>query len=243
MVEPATPVSAPPRRPVYRARVRRVRDHNADTRSFFLEMVDRSRFGFVPGQFISITLPLAGETRVRPYTIASSPEDAEEIEICFNRVPDGIGVQYLFDRKVGDLLEFTGPFGAFTMERVADRACVFIAEGTAIAPVRPMIRRALAVQGHPALSLLYGARDREHLLYSDEIARWTESGVNFCSLVAPPGELYDRLLAEVERRWVAADSDRDRLLYVCGVGDGVLKIRDLLRGAGYERRAVRYERW
>jgi hypothetical protein len=30
---------------------------------------------------------------------------------------------------------------------------------------------------------------------------------------------------------------------VCGVGKGVLRLRDLLRGAGYEWRAVHYEQW
>jgi ferredoxin-NADP reductase len=242
MAELSTPIDAPQRRPVYRARIARISEHNSDTRSLFLAMLDASRLRFVPGQFISVSLPLAGETRVRPYTIASSPED-EEIEICFNQVPGGVGVQYLFERKAGDVLEFTGPFGAFTMERAPDRDCVFIAEGTAIAPIRPMIRRALADGQHPPLSLLYAARDREHLLYSGEIARWATAGVNVTTLIAPPGEACDRLLAEVDRRWVAADSDRNRLLYVCGVGNGVLKIRDLLRGAGYERRAVLYERW
>jgi ferredoxin-NADP reductase len=42
---------------------------------------------------------------------------------------------------------------------------------------------------------------------------------------------------------VDADSDRTRHFYVCGVGKGVLRLRDLLRGAGYERRAVHYEQW
>ena len=56
-------------------------------------------------------------------------------------------------------------------------------------------------------------------------------------------ELYDRLIAETQRRWIDADSDRSRHFYVCGVGKGVLALRDLLRVAGYERRAVHYEQW
>jgi ferredoxin-NADP reductase len=59
----------------------------------------------------------------------------------------------------------------------------------------------------------------------------------------PSAELYDRLAAETQRRWVDADSDRSRHFFVCGVGKGVLRLRDLLRGAGYERRAVHYEQW
>jgi ferredoxin-NADP reductase len=243
MPEPETPAAAPPRRAVYRARVERMHDHNADTRSLFLRLVGGGRFGFVPGQFISVSLALEGETRVRPYTVASSPESADAIEICFNQVPGGVGVRYLFERKVGDELEFTGPFGAFTMDRAPEWECVFIAEGTAIAPIRPMIRRALGAGTRPALNLLYATSDSAHLLYREDIAEWSAAGVDFASLLAPAAELYDRLIAEVQRRWVEADSDRSRHFYVCGVGKGVLRLRDLLRGAGYERRAVHYEQW
>jgi ferredoxin-NADP reductase len=244
MVKPGEPAAPPPlRRPVYRARVERIHDHNADTRSLFLSLIDGGPLGFVPGQFISISLALEGETRVRPYTVASSPEETGAIEICFNRVPGGMGVRYLFERTVGDELQFTGPFGAFTMDRVPEHECVFIAEGTAIAPIRPMIRRALLAEARPPLSLLYAAPDSGHLLYREEIAEWSAARVDFAALLAPASELYERLLAETRRRWVDGDSDRSRHFYLCGVGKGVLALRDLLRGAGYERRAVRYEQW
>jgi ferredoxin-NADP reductase len=243
MAESGERGASPPRRPVYRARIERMRDHNADTRSLFLRLIDGGQLSFVPGQFISISLAPAGETRVRPYTVASSPEEAGAIEICFNQVPGGVGVSYLFERKVGDDLEFTGPFGAFTMDRAPAQECIFIAEGTAIAPIRPMIRRALRAEARPALSLLYAAPDSSHLLYREDIAEWSAAGVNFAALLAPAVELYDRLIAETQRRWIDADSDRSRHFYVCGVGKGVLALRDLLRVAGYERRAVHYEQW
>ncbi|HEY2525182.1 MAG TPA: FAD-dependent oxidoreductase [Candidatus Binataceae bacterium] len=243
MAEPRASAASPPRRQVYRARVERIHDHNSDTRSLFLSLVDGGRFAFIPGQFISISLALENETRVRPYTIASSPEDAGPIEICFNRVPGGAGVRYLFERKAGDELQFTGPFGAFTMERAPAQECVFVAEGTAIAPVRPMIRRALGAPAPPPMSLLYGAADSDHLLYRDEIAKWSAARINFTPIVAPASELYAQIIAEAQRRWIDADSERGRQFYVCGVGKGVLALRDLLRGAGYERRAVHYEQW
>jgi ferredoxin-NADP reductase len=243
MADPRTPAAPPPRRPLYRARIERMRDHNADTRSLFLRIIGGGQLAFVPGQFISISLALGHETRVRPYTIASSPEETDTIEVCFNQVPGGEGVRYLFERKVGDELQFTGPFGAFTIDRSPEHECVFIAEGTAIAPIRPMIRRTLASGARPALSLLYAALDSDHLLYRDEIEQWSAAGVNFAPLLVPSAELYDRLAAETQRRWVDADSDRSRHFFVCGVGKGVLRLRDLLRGAGYERRAVHYEQW
>src|SRR5260370_12345841 len=153
MPEQGAPAASPPRRPVYRARVERIRDHNADTRSLFLGLIDGGQLGFVPGQFISISLALENETRVRPYTVASNPEERDAIEICFNQVPGGVGVRYLFERKVGDELQFTGPFGAFTMDRVPEAQYVFISEATPIPPIHPITPRALASPSRPPLRL------------------------------------------------------------------------------------------
>lgn len=238
----------PRQRPALRARVDRIFDHCADTRSLFLRMTSGLLPRFLPGMFISVALPLPGETRIRPYTIASSPEDGEPFEICFNRVPGGPGAAWLFDRVTGDELDFTGPFGAFTFERAPAGATVMIAAGTAIAPIRPMVRRALSGNvGHP-LTLLYAAGDRAHLLYRAEFERLAADhpAFHFEPLVINDGDaavLDARLLEEAKRRWVDADADRSRHFYLCGAGPGVLALRDLLRGAGYERRAVRYEQW
>jgi ferredoxin-NADP reductase len=243
----APPVTSARQRPALRARVERIYDHCADTRSLFLRMTAGTLPRFLPGMFISIAIPLAGETRIRPYTIASSPEDGEPFEICFNRVPGGPGAAWLFDRVAGDELNFTGPFGAFTLERAPAAATIMIAEGTAIAPIRPMLRRAIAgAPSHP-IELLYAADCREHLLYAVEFERLAavHAEFHFEPIVFGADEtaLYERLLDEANRRWVIGDADRGRHFYLCGVGKGVLALRDLLRGAGYERRAVHYEQW
>jgi ferredoxin-NADP reductase len=246
---PTPTVSSPRQRPSLRARVERIFDHCADTRSLFLRMTEGTLPRFLPGMFISIAIPLAGETRVRPYTIASSPRDGEPFEICFNRVTNGPGAAWLFERNVGDELNFTGPFGAFALERAPDGETVFIAEGTAIAPIRPMIRRAVATASSAQkMTLLHAADRAEHLLYSTEFKQIANSHSKFIyepMMVSgeDPAALYSRLLDEVRRRWVDADGDRSRHFYLCGVGKGVIALRDLLRGRGYERRAVRYEQW
>jgi 3-ketosteroid 9alpha-monooxygenase subunit B len=248
---PDSPVNTPPaasasQRPSFRARIERIHDHSADTRSIFLGMAAGSAPRFVPGMFISISIPLAAENRVRPYTIASSPEDGEPFEICFNRVPGGAGVAWLFERRTGDLLDFTGPFGTFTLERAPEAEAVFIAESTAIAPIRPMIRRALATGQAHSFHLLYAADRPEHLLYRAEFERHAAAhpGFEFEVLIeGSPDRLHARVHAEIERRWVMTSAGRQRHFYICGVGKWVLQIRDLLRGSGYERRSVHYEQW
>ena len=242
----AEPPSAPAAgRTTLIARVERIFDHAADTRSLFLSLTGGKHQRFIPGQFISITIPLVDETRSRPYSIASDPEDRGPIEICFNRVEGGRGVAWLFDRQVGDLIDFNGPFGAFTIDRPPAAQLCFIAEGTAVAPIRPMLKRALASSPSPKVELIYAAPDREHILYAaefDALAR-TAPGLSYETVIAPAEKIYDRLFDLAQARWVAGDTDRTRHFYICGVGKGVLRLRDLLRGAGYERRSVHYEQW
>ena len=235
----------PMERPTYRARIERVFDHCADTRSLFLRTVSGQLPQYLPGMFISVTIPLADEVRVRPYTIATSPEEGEPFELCFNLVPSGPGAAWMYERRVGDTVNFTGPFGAFTLEDAPHREAVFIAEGTAIAPIRPMLRRALSQNPAHSVHLLYAAHRPEQLLYRAELEALAAAFPQFTfeALVVERNFLYERLLDEVQRRWVEADRDRSRHFFVCGIGNGVLKLRDLLRLAGYERRAVRYEQW
>jgi ferredoxin-NADP reductase len=245
---PATLVASARQRPVLRARVERIYDHCADTRSIFLKMTAGTLPGFLPGMFISIAIPLADATRVRPYTIASNPEDGEPFEICLNRVPVGAGAAWLFDRTIGDELTFTGPFGAFTLERSPAAETIMIADGTAIAPIRPMLGRAIATATNYPISLLYVADRPEHLLYASEFERLAAAHANFhfeplIGTAPDLAALYERLADEVRRRWVAADAVRNRHFYICGIGKSVLELRNLLRAAGYERRAVHYEQW
>src|SRR5271155_2136139 len=160
----ADPPPAPPmKRLTLNARVERILDHTSDTRSLFLSLTSGKHLKFRPGQFISITIPLDDETRSRPYSIASDPEDRGPFEICFNRVEGGRGVGWLFERRVGDLIDFSGPFGTFTIDRAPEAELGFVTEGAAIAPIRPMLKRALALSSTPKIHLIHAAPDREHI--------------------------------------------------------------------------------
>ncbi|HTY56313.1 MAG TPA: FAD-dependent oxidoreductase [Candidatus Binataceae bacterium] len=241
--------SAPAQRATCIATIERIFNHNAETRSLFLRLTGAIDFNFVPGQFISLELPLANESIVRPYSIASSPEDGQPLEICLNLVPGGVGSHYLFGLHVGDSVSFTGPFGRFTLDRSPELETIFIADTTAIAPIRPMIRRALADREHPPVRLHHAAQIADGLLYRSEFEVAAANDPRFSFEPALLGSNAESsaagafLLDQVNRRYVAGDDDRKRQFYVCGVGKMVFELRDLLRSAGYERRAVQYERW
>ena len=218
------------------ARLARVVEHAPDTRSLFLRLPPGERLEFRPGQFVSCLLPVGERPPlIRPYSLASSPDD-DELELCLNLVPDGPGSHHLFRLAPGTVVRFTGPWGTFVLDRAPDAEAVFIAHGTGIAPIRPMLRRALATARH-RLHLLHGIDGPA--LYGDELTALARDQSILTVEHVPSARLRD----EVVRRWIDADDDRRRHFFVCGVGDIVRTLRDLLRRGGYERRAVQYEKW
>lgn len=218
------------------ATVARVVEHAPDVRSLVLALAEPLHF--VPGHFVSCKLPVGDEPLTRAYSIASDPSSPREIEILLSLVPGGPGSTYLFGLGAGDRLRFTGPWGTFVLEEQPRAETVFVADGVTIAPIRPMLRRACATGRHP-IRLLYGHVPGTPLVYEDEIATLAAAHPRF------DWEPVDtaRLEAEVERRWVAADADRTRHFFACGIGDRLRRLRRLLREAGYDRRAVLCERW
>jgi ferredoxin-NADP reductase len=213
-----------------RGRVVRVVEHAPDTRSIFVAPED-GPLGFVAGQFVSCLVPSADGDLIRPYSIASRPGDPE-LELLLNLVPGGPGSHFLFGRRAGDLLRFTGPWGTFTLGTPPAVETVFVAEETGIAPIRPLVHELAARAPRTPRRLLYGTR-RE--VYRRELAAVPGLAVD---VVAP-----ETVFEEAARRWIDAEAGRDRHFFLCGVGPRVLALRDRLRTAGYARRAVQYEKW
>ena len=210
-------------------RVAAVADLGGDTRSLVLALDEP--LAFRAGQFVSCLLPVDGERLIRPYSIASDPSAPTRLELVFDVVPGGRGSRHLHALRVGDAVAFTGPWGTFTLDDVPAVETVFIADRTGIAPIRALIRHH-APRARHFFRLLYGTR---RPLFLDELVR----------LPQVTGEVVDpgRLVAVTTARFVDADADRTRRFFVCGIGPVVHALRDLLRGAGYARRAVQYEKW
>jgi ferredoxin-NADP reductase len=215
------------------ARLERILEHGPTTRSLFLRLATPLRF--LPGQFVSCLLPVGDTVLTRPYSIASDPESADLLELVVDLVPGGPGSHHLFSLTPGAAVRYTGPWGAFTLEEAPSTETVFIADGTGIAPIRPMLHRALATAVRP-VTLLYGRPAGAPMLFAAELSA-PRPGYTLHTLAS------SALLVEAERRYLAADTERGRQFYVCGVGGIVHALRDRLRAGGYARHAVRYEKW
>jgi len=224
-----------------------VRVWNPTTRSLFLRLPPGQDLEFKPGQFISLEFSDPGaDPCVRAYSLCSAPEEGGVLELCVDLVPGGRASARLFALEPGAQITFKGPFGSFVLDEPPEGEMVFVAEGTGIAPIRPMVRRAVERGAGDRVRVLHGARYEADLVYREDFEAWRRAAPGLCwepVLAGASGSIGSRLETIVRERYGRPDAARGRRIWICGVGDAVPRLRDLLRASGYDRRAVRYEQW
>jgi ferredoxin-NADP reductase len=219
------------------------------TKHLELEVNGVSHFGFVPGQWLSVkAITPEGEEMTRAYSIASPPGENGHFAFCLNRVEEGFMSNYLCGLEEGAQVTFQGPFGSFIL-RPPLRDSVFIATGTGIAPFRSMLHWLLADverhQGH-RFWLLFGARTEQDLYYHEEFEGLASEHGNFHFLptLSRAGEEWKGLRGYVQQHLGEIVGMRtDMHAYICGLDKMVKANRELLKELGWDRTAIRYERY
>jgi ferredoxin-NADP reductase len=190
-----------------------------------------------------------GQTERRPYSIASSPEDAvrhRRLEFLVKVDPMGTIGPHLAAVGPGSRIDFEGPSGAFTLGPSTASAYLFVAGGTGISPLRAMLRHLIATGAGAALSVLYSARVPEELAFRDELERLARRGLIQLHLAvtgqAAPGweGLRGRISLETLER---ALPSKDAVSYLCGPRAMVEDVPPLLRQLGVPSSHVRTEEW
>lgn len=127
-------------------------------------------FTFLPGQFLTLAVALAGQTVKRSYTIASSPAQRDYIEITVKREEQGAVSRYLHDRlQSGDLLQISAPQGYFTFTGAEADSVVLIGAGVGVTPLMSVIR-ALTDRGWAHdIYLFFACRTTDDFLFREEL--------------------------------------------------------------------------
>lgn len=150
-------------------RVAATREETADTQTLELVPVEGERIPYEPGQFTMVYAFGAGEV---PISISGNPGVAGPLVHTVRAV--GPTTEMLCGLSVGDEVGIRGPFGrGWPGPGGEGDDLVLVAGGLGLAPLRPMIYRALAERdAFRRLVLLYGGRQPDQLLFSDELDHW-----------------------------------------------------------------------
>ncbi|MEO8651880.1 MAG: benzoyl-CoA 2,3-epoxidase subunit BoxA [Hyphomicrobiaceae bacterium] len=147
----------------------------SDVRHIVLSFGD-VQFPVLEGQSIGIAPPVTDadgkELPIRLYSVASARDgekrNANNVALTVKRVPGGLVSEWLCDRKVGDKIYVTGPFGAtFLLPNDANANLIMICTGTGSAPFRAFTeRRRRVMEGARGRAVLFfGARSPGELPY------------------------------------------------------------------------------
>jgi ferredoxin-NADP reductase len=219
------------------------------TKHLEFEMEGVPHFGFVPGQWLSLkqTRP-DGEELTRAYSIASPPADNSRFALCLNRVQDGFMSNFLCDMKEGENISCQGPFGDFIL-RPPLRDTIFIATGTGIAPFRSMLHWLSADPSrHHGRSffLLFGSRTEKDIYYHQEFLQLAADHANFDYLptLSRGGPEWKGLRGYVQEHVPGIVQGRAEMnAYICGLDKMIKANRELLKGLGWDRKSIRYEKY
>jgi ferredoxin-NADP reductase len=219
------------------------------TKHLELEVSGVSHFGFVPGQWLSVKAnTLDGEEITRAYSIASPPSENGHVALCLNRVQDGFMSNHLCGLEEGAKITFQGPFGDFIL-RPPLRDTMFIASGTGIAPFRSMLHWLLAEQNrHQGRQfwLLFGARREQDTYYRDEFEQLAaeHNNFHFRPTLSRAEAGWKGLRGYVQQHLPEIVGIRtDMHAYICGLDKMVKANRELLKGLGWDRASIRYEKY
>jgi ferredoxin-NADP reductase len=219
------------------------------TKHMEFEMKGPTRFGFVAGQWLSFkTTKPDGEEITRAYSIASPPNGDLRFALCLNRVQDGFMSNFLCDLQEGAEIDCQGPFGNFTL-RPPLRDTVFIATGTGIAPFRSMLRWLLAEKSRhqeKQFWLVFGNRREKDIYYHQEFLDLSARHPNFHYLptLSRGSPDWRGLHGYVQEHVPDIVQGRtDMHAYICGLDRMVKANRELLKGLGWDRKSILYEKY
>jgi ring-1,2-phenylacetyl-CoA epoxidase subunit PaaE len=210
--------------------VRAITLETPDTISIQFEQPWVKPVQYRPGQFLTVIATVNGNKIRRAYSLCSSPHTDAFPAISVKRIPDGLMTNYLFDNlKVGSSLEVLEPLGNFVFEPkpAAKRHIVLFGAGSGITPLFSIIKSALKAEPDALVSLVYGNRYQNTIIFYDELKGLQEKypsrfKVLHC-LSAPPnvwygasGRLNPELVNEVLDQWQPISPVQETLYYMCG---------------------------
>ena len=178
---------------------------------------------FRAGQYLSLKLPLEGSFVTRAYSLCSSPKDALKgrAAITVRSNPGGFAADKLLAAlKPGDEVIASDPQGFFYYEDLRDaKHVVGLAGGSGITPFLSMAYALRDGAEDFELTLLYGSRDEESILFKkelDEVASVCPKFrvVHVLSDEEKAGYEHGFITAELIKKYAPADAEYS--VFLCG---------------------------
>ncbi len=232
--------------PWRKGKVIRIEDETATTKRYWIEVPELSSFDFIPGQFVTLDLPIheKANKRWRSYSIASWPDGTNVFELVIVLDKKGAGTNYIFDEvRVGSELTFRGAQGVFVLKEPLEKDIFLICTGTGIAPFRSMMHHIKNKNiPHKKITLIFGCRTKDTILYYEEMKELAESVESFTYIPVLSRETWEGRSGYVHEAYEELCNDKKPASFLlCGWRGMIDEAKTRIADMGYDKKDVHVE--
>lgn len=198
-------------------------------------------FDYLPGQFITLELPINGELVHRTYTLSSSPSRPLCITVTTKATDTSVATEWMHaNLKIGDRVRAYGPSGLFSFFHHPAEKYLFLAGGVGITPLMSMTRYLFDTGLYSDVTFIQCAQTPSDILFRRELeaisARVPEFRVALVCERAGERDVwtgYSGRLNQLMLELIASDYF-EREIFCCGPAPFMQAVRDILHAAGYD---------
>lgn len=227
--------------------ITRIEEHKDIAKSYYFKSEVAPLAYFKAGQYLTFKLEIGNAVVTRSYSIASSPISAlsGEYQITVKRINDGFVSDYILDNwKVGDKVTAFAPEGNMIYSKLRDAEnIVAIAGGSGITPFLSLARAINDGEEDCSLTLLYGCRTSEEILFKSELDSLSEKNEKIkvvYVLSHSEEEGYEKgfVGADIIKKYAPED---EYSIFVCGPGGLYKFLESELPKLNKEKKYIRFE--
>jgi ring-1,2-phenylacetyl-CoA epoxidase subunit PaaE len=238
---------------------------NAVTLYFDVPKELQGKFQFLAGQYLTLKYFIEGKEFRRSYSLCTSPKEAQW-GVTIKLVPDGtVSSHILHNCHEGDAVEVMPPDGHFTVKPNPEKRITyyFFAAGSGITPLMSQMRQLLEEEPMSRIHLYYGNRKPDSIIFKTWLDKADETykgqlTVDHILSKPPKAGVLEGLFKKRAPLWLGETGriDKSNLLsflkryphfdsesafHICGPGDMITIISDVLLSQGVTKEQIRTE--
>jgi ring-1,2-phenylacetyl-CoA epoxidase subunit PaaE len=238
----------------HKVKIKRINRETHDCVTVSLDVPEelKDTFRYTQGQYLTFRRQFEGEELRRSYSICSSPLEGEW-RVAIKKVPEGRFSGFANEGLIeGEELEVMPPMGRFYTELHPENKKMYltIAAGSGITPVISIIKTILLTEPESQVTLLYGNRGRNSIIFKEEIEGLKNKYLNRLSVY----HILSREHGDTEILFGRIDKQKTQLFldkiidassidecFICGPEEMIFGAKEALIEAGVDSKKIHFE--
>lgn len=228
------------------ARVIATETWNEETCHIRCEMVNPLELGFTGGQYVivnsGILLP-NGHLGKRAYSIPSSDVDQRRFDLIVRRIPGGVGSGFIHSLKVGQVFEFSGPWGKYLPPKGEEPGkTLIVATDTGVTAALGLIRGRKFVSFLSETTLTWFLESDSYFIPLDFVREWIPQELReWTPIQTPPVGDSSRILFCRNKIQEIVEGRRFNRIYLSGDGQVLSGLKEFFMNRGYGEEQILVE--